>query len=39
VVGVQSEEEKNGRELEHIHSELVSIAVCFEYDIPIFSLF
>lgn len=36
--GFNLEEERRGRELEHIHSELISIAVCYEYDIPIFKL-
>jgi len=36
--GFNLEEERKGRELEHIHSDLVSTAVCFEYDIPIFKL-
>jgi len=36
--GFNLEEERKGRELEYIHSDLVSTAVCFEYDIPIFKL-
>jgi len=36
--GFNLEKERRGRELEHIHSELVSTAVCFEYDIPVFKL-
>jgi hypothetical protein len=36
--GFNLEEERRCTELEHIHSELISKAVCFEYDIPIFKM-
>jgi len=36
--GFNLEEERRGRELEHIHNEIVSTAVGFEYDIPVFKL-
>jgi hypothetical protein len=36
--GFNLEEERRGRVLEHIHSDLVSTALYFEYDIRIFKL-